>query len=104
MLLLLLADATAVQAKREPIRVFVLDETKSGEWVDPGVQDRLDSAHDLVRSLDLKKGIEIVTDAAEAHVTVRVTGRVEGDTSTTGGTVGWSPVVLKKHQGNQSPP
>ena len=78
-LAMLLAAALAAQATdtRTTVRVFVFTETAAaaGAAPSPDERGRLDAVRDMQEALERKKGITLVSERADANVTMEVVGR-----------------------------
>jgi hypothetical protein len=75
---LLTAWTTMAAGQKSATRVRIFVETPVAEqgFVDRALQDRMDSTKDLAKALKGKdRWIELVADAAQADLTVSVTGR-----------------------------
>ena len=76
-LALILAAALAGQAtdKGTSVRVFIFTQTASASASSPEERGRLDAVRDMREALEREKGITLVSDRAEANVTMEVVGR-----------------------------
>ncbi len=69
----------ALAPQEQKVRIFIGTYEALGQYLEPGFQDRADSAKDIEKSLkilwDTKKLLEFVKDRAAADIVVEVAGR-----------------------------
>lgn len=93
-----LISPPAQTAKRQPIRVLVVNEKHTDDWIAPGANRRVESARDLASALS-GRVFKLVMKTEDAQMTIRITERIEGERETSVGFAGATPIFVTKHRG-----
>lgn len=76
---------SAFAPQEQKVRIFIGTYERPGQYLEPGFQDRADSAKDiegaLKKTLGGKKVLEFVKDRASAEVEIEVAGRTTTDSA-----------------------
>jgi hypothetical protein len=106
LIVVLSAALLTATPQAQKVRIFVGTYEPPGQYLEPGAQDRADSARDIENTLkmipDAKRFIELLKDRATADVVVEVVGRTvaaSGGQVTTVVPTGFGGFVASTHPG-----